>query len=124
MKAHQIRYTGTLDYCDGIQLFTAEDGGGGNYVAALVSIGKDADQYLVVGCEPESLGRFRSGAIDLKTLMKQSGKQGWYLADVTDFGKAFGISPQPGTVIPKNLLPDDGMYLDEIQPDDKMAAAV
>jgi len=118
MKAHEIRYTETLDYCDGIQLFTAEDATGGNYVAALVGLGEEADQYVVVGCEPENLGIFRSGAIDLKTLMERSAKRGWYLADVADFGVPFSMSLQPGTVIPKNLLPGDGMYLDEIQPDD------
>lgn len=124
MKGHQIRYTETLDYCDGIQLFAAADADGGDYLAALVSVGKETDQYLVVGCQPESLLMFRSEAIDLKGLLEGSAKQGWYLADVTDFGETFSISRQPGTVIPDNLLPDGGMYLDEIQPDDKIAAVV
>ena len=124
MKAPEIRYTETLDYCDGIQLFAAEDATGGSYVAALVGLSEQADQYLVVGCEPENLRIFRSGAIDLKTLMERSAEQGWYIADVTDFGVPFSMSQQPGTVIPKNLLPDDGMYLDEIQPDDDVAAVV
>ena len=121
MKAHQIRYTETLDYCDGILLFVAEDSLGGNYLAALAEVGKEADRYLVVGCAAESLRMFRSGATDLKTLMEQSAKQGWYLADVTGFDKPFSIRSQPGYVIPKSLLPDAGMYLDEIPPDDDMA---
>ena len=120
MKAHEIRYTETLDYCDGIQLFAAEGVGGGSYVGVLVAVGKEADRYLVVGCEPESLAMLRSGAIDLKRLMEESARQGWYLADVTGFGKAFSISPQPGTAIPKILLPGDGMYLEEVGHDDKM----
>ena len=111
MKTLEIRHTETLDYCDGVQLFAAEDATGGGYVAALVSIGIEADQYLVVGCKPEDLLALRMGAMDLKSLMEQSAKRGWYLADVTDFGKAFGISPQPGTAIPKNLLPGDGLHL-------------
>ena len=124
MKAHEIRYTETLDYCDGIQLFAAEGVEGGNYVGVLVAVGKEADRYLVVGCEPESLAMLRSGAIDLKRLMAESAKQGWYLADVIAFDEAFGISRQPGIAIPENMIPDAGMYLDEIKPDDKMAAAV
>ena len=124
MIARDIHYIETLDYCDGIQLFVACDSSGGNYVAALVGLGKEADQYLVVGCESEDLRMFRSGAIDLKWLMEQSAKHAWYLADVTDFGAPLSITQQPGTVIPKNLMPDDGMYLDEIQPNDNIAAVV
>ena len=111
MKEHQIRYTETLDYCDSIQLFAAVDASAGDYVAALVRVGKEADQYLVVGCQPEGLLMFRSGAIDLKGLLEESAKQGWYLADVTDFGETFSISRQPGTVMPDNLLPDARMYV-------------
>lgn len=124
MKAHKIRYTETLDYCDGVQLFAAADADGGDYVAALVGVGEDADQYLVVGCQRERLGMFRSGAIDLKGLMEESAEQGWYLAEVRDFGESFSIGRQPGTVIPDNLPPAAGMYLDEIQPDGKIAAVV
>lgn len=118
MKTLEIRHAETLDYCDGVQLFAAEDATGGSHVAALVNIGMESDRYLVVGCEPDDLLAFRMGAIDLKTLMEQSAKRGWYLADVTDFGKTFGITPQPGVAIPKDLLPGDGMYLDEIGPSD------
>ena len=96
MKEHQIRYMETLDYCDGIQLFAAADTDGGDYVAALVSVGKEGDQYLVVGCQQERLGMFRLGDIDLRSLLAESAKQGWYLADVTDFGEAFSVSRQPG----------------------------
>ena len=124
MKARDIRYTETLDYCDGIQLFAAEDSTGGKYLAALVGLGEESDRYLVVDCDPENLRAFRSGVIDLKSLMEQSAKQAWYFADVTDFGVPFSINQQPGTVIPENLLPDGGMYLDDIRPDDNVAAAV
>jgi hypothetical protein len=124
MKARDIRYTETLDYCDGIQLFSAEDATGGKYLAALVGLGEKSDRYLVVGCDPGNLRAFRSGGIDLKSLMERSAKQAWYFADVTDFGVPFSINQQPGTVIPENLLPDGGMYLDDIRPDDDVAAAV
>ena len=124
MKARNVSYTETLDYCDGVQLFAAKDATGGNYVAALVNVGAEADQYLVVCCEPEALYSFRSGDIDLKRLMEQSATQGWYLADVEGFGTPFSIIQQQGTVIPQNLLPDHGMYLDENQSDDNVAVVV
>ncbi len=124
MNAIDIRYTGTLDYCDGIQLFAAEDAKGGSYVAALVDVSQEADRYLVVGCGPEHFLSFRSGDIDLKSLMEQSARQGWYLADVKDFCVPFSITQQPGTVIPDDLLPEHGMYLDENQPDDDVAVVV
>ncbi len=122
MKTHEIHYTLTLDYCDGIQLFAAEDGAGGSYIAALVEIGKKADQYLVVECESENLLMFRSGAIDLRSMMQQSAKHGWYLADVASFTEPFRVIPQKGTDIPDELLPGDGLYLDEIRDDSEKSA--
>ena len=112
MKTHEIRHTTTLDYCDGVQLFAAEDAAGNGYLAALVGVGRKADQYLIVGCETDALLTFLAGADDLKSLMRQSAKQGWYLADVNDFGEPFPIIPQVGTVIPEKLLPGAGFYLD------------
>ena len=112
MKAHQIHYAETLDYCDGVQLFAAEDAAGNDYIAALVGVGRKADQYLIVACETEALLTFLAGTADLESLMRQSAKQGWYLADVNDFGEPFPIIPQVGTVIPEKLLPGAGFYLD------------
>ncbi len=124
MKAREIRHTETLDYCDGIQLFAAEDAVGNSYVAALVGVGQKADQYLVVGCEPQNLLMLGTGATDLKSLIQQSAKQGWYLANVSDFGEPFYLNPQAGTVIPDRLLPGAGFYFDEIQGGDQKSAAV
>ena len=112
MKTHEIRYAATLDYCDGVQLFVAEDAVDNNYVAALTSVGGAADQYLVVGCEPENLLMFHAGATDLKNLMQQSAEQGWYIADIASFGEPFLITQQEGTSIPDELLPVAGFYLD------------
>ena len=112
MEMLEIRHTKTLDYCDGVQLFAAEDAAGNVYVAALVGFGQKADQYLVVGCESEALLSFRAGGTDLRSLMQRSAKQGWYIGGVTDFGEPFRIVPQAGTVIPEKLLPGTGLYLD------------
>ena len=110
MIIERIRYTRTLDYNDGIQLFEAKDPIGGIYVAALLATGEDADTYLLVGCEPEQLRLFTNGGTDLRDLMKNSAIYGWYLADVTDFDEPLKVDVQHGDSIPDKYLPKPGLF--------------
>ena len=112
METREIRHIATLDYCDGVQLFAAEDDMGSSYVAALVSIGHKADRYLVVGCESKTLLAFRAGSTDLLSLFRHSSEQGWYIADVTGFDKPIRITHQEGISIPDEMMPGVGFYLD------------
>ena len=111
MKTDAIRYSETLDYCDGVQLFAADDGAGRRYIAVLVATGAASDRYLVTRCAGAQLHRLQSGGVDLKTLLLQSAQGGWYLADVTDFGKPIALSRRWTTAIPDAFLPAAGFYL-------------
>ena len=117
MKTDAIRYSETLDYCDGVQLFAADDGAGRRYIAVLVATGAASDQYLVARCAGDQLRRFQSGGVDLKALLLQSAREGWYLADITDFGEPIALGRRRTAPIPDVFLPAAGFYLaDTMQP--------
>ena len=124
MKTDAIRYSETLDYCDGIQLFAAYDPAGRLHIAVLVATGAASDRYLVAPCAMPQLRRFQSGAIDLKTLLRQSAKAGWHLADVTDFGKPIDLRRRRTTPVPDDFLPAAGFYLADTPPPFRRTAPV
>ena len=111
MKPHETRYTKTLDYYDGIQLFQAEDTTGATYIAALLEVGESADRYLAVKCSSYNLRMFKTGLTDLRRLFEKSAEDGWYLADLSSLDTPLSMTPQPGKVIPDELLPGPGLYL-------------
>jgi hypothetical protein len=75
-----VRPTATLYYYDGPQLFEACDAVGGNYIAVMVEPHGGQDQYLVAEVEPERLRQFRSGTLDLRSLLTERGEDEWFLA--------------------------------------------
>ena len=117
MIKKQITYERTIEYYEGIQLFEARDPIGGTYVASYLGSDGPADKYLLVGCEPEKLGQFRNGSIDLKTLMGMSAKHGWCVADVTDFDEPFDFAPEDSDEIPDDILPKPGGFIAGVEVD-------
>ena len=92
-----VELTSILLYYDGVQIFEGRDPIGGHYVGILVDAMADGDRYLVTGVAPSRLRDFRSGAIDLRTLLLDSSANGWYMAKVTDdFATPFQLEPQQG----------------------------
>lgn len=108
----QIHYSSTLFYYDGPQVFDARDAIGGHYVAVAVPAGEGQDRYLLRGVAPEALGLFRSGRMDLRSLLLNSSEEDWYLA-------TFGANPDEslrlesqGSSQPKSAwLPNPGFFL-------------
>ena len=105
-----IRYTTTLFEYDGPQLFEARDDEGGQYLALLVASEDGPDRYLVVQVAPERLRQFRAGALELKPLMAEAGKDQWYLATTTNLDQPLAIEPQR-MPLDERLLPDEGFAL-------------
>ena len=109
MKIDEIRYTRTLDYCDGILIFEARDPIGGTYVASCLNFAEGGDRYLVAGCRPELLRQFRLGEVDLRQLLAESAVNGWYIADFLGPRRPLDIVEAiEGDAIPDNLLPQPG----------------
>lgn len=114
-----ILHTATLLYYDGAQIFEGRDLIGGHYVATLIDDANGADVYAVVGVSPESLRRFRGGAIDLKSLMLEAPDEQWYIAQ-PEGGEGVPIRLQPKTspLAESDFLPDDGLVLYDDSIDD------
>lgn len=107
-----VLHTATLFYYDGPQIFEARDSIGGHYVVALLGgLHEGKDHYLVVGVAPERLRQFRSGRLDLRSLMVESGKEEWYLAATNDLSQPLAIEPQPTRLADSDFLPEDGLVL-------------
>ena len=109
---NEVRYSSTLLYYDGIQLFEARDAIGGHYLAMLLDQSTDVDQYLVVGVNPEKLDRFRLGEFDLRSLILDLGREVWYLTTIAnDLGHTLRLTSQSDPLQDSSLLPDEGFFL-------------
>lgn len=107
-----VRHTDTLVHYDGVQVFEGRDSAGGRYVGVMVDGGDGADRYLVTGVASERLRRFRSGALDLRSMLLEAGRDGWYFADVSDdFQVPLRLMPQDGSLEGRDFLPDEGFVL-------------
>ena len=107
-----VKLTEILDYYDGIQLFAARDAIGGHYVCDMIDTVGDFDRYMVVGVRPERLDEFRTGGVDLRTLLLESPDGEWFIT-VAD-----GTIEDPLTLVPQReplaeteYLPEEGFFL-------------
>ena len=114
-----IRHTSTLFYYDGPQVFEARDAIGGHYIAVLApSNGRD-DRYLVAGVDPERLRQFRSGVLDLRSLLVESDEEVRYLATAEHgLDHPLTLERLPGSLVDDGLLPDSDFVLHDRPADD------
>ena len=117
----KIRHTKTLFYYDGPQVFEAHDAIGGHYVAVMVESDNQNERYLVAGVPPEQLREFRSGALDLRSLLIQSDEEERYLATVdTDLDHPLVLNNLSTTLMDSGFLPDAGFVLHDRSSDDSV----
>ncbi|MCY4557335.1 MAG: hypothetical protein OXF79_13350 [Chloroflexi bacterium] len=103
-----------LDYYDGIQIFTATDEIGGNYLATMVGTVGDHGRYLVTGVSPSNLRRFRCGEIDLRTLLLASPPHERFTTVASGkFSDALSLTAIGQPLEYNSLLPDEGFFLEE-----------
>ena len=101
-------------YYDGVQVFEGEDDRGSRCLGAMIDSEADADRYLVTGVSLEHLRDLRSGTRDLRTVLLESSREGWYLARVGDnFAAPFVLERQKGALLDHDYLPEDGFLLAE-----------
>ena len=74
-----IKLTEVLDYYDGIEVFAAQDASGSPYIALAIDPVGGLERYVVTGTVPERLQQFRSGVLDLRTLLLEAPGGEWYL---------------------------------------------
>lgn len=107
-----IQHIQTLFYYDGPQVFEARDAIGGHYVAVMVEPENQHDRYLVTGVAPEKLREFRSGKLDLRSLMLEGGDEAWHLATIEEgLDSPLRLLRQATSLLASGFLPDAGFLL-------------
>ena len=107
-----IRYTETLFYYDGPQVFVARDSIGGHYIAVAVEGDGGEDKYLLAGVAPERLWQFRAGFLDLRKLILEGEDGEWFIATAPQgLEEPLVAIRQDGRLEDSGLLPEDGFVL-------------
>jgi hypothetical protein len=110
-----IRHTATLYYYDGPQVFEASDGIGGQYIGVMVDPDGSQDQYLVARVEPARLRQFRSGTLDLRSLLTERGENEWFLAKTNGgLDAPLTLQPQASPLTTSSYLPEAGFLLHDL----------
>ena len=116
-----IRHTNTLFYYDGPQVFEARDSIGGHYVAVMVGSDSLNERCLVAGIAPERLRQFRTGVLDLRSLLIESDEEEQYLATVAaglDYPLVLDHLRTP--LLDSGFLPDAGFVLHDRPSDESV----
>jgi hypothetical protein len=109
-----IHYKETLFWYDCVQVFSAMDAIGGNYLSVLIAGNEAEDNYLAVGVSPESLRYFKSGKLELRDLILGREYPDWYTVKLEgDFSVDLKLESQTGE-IPEELIPAEGFYLSAV----------
>lgn len=118
MKA--IKLTEVLLYYDGVQVFAGQDTIGGHYVGVGIGPGIVTNRYMVTGAAPERLRQFRSGLLDLRTLLLESPEGEWFITVDKEGGDTpLFLEPQSGLVGECDCLPGPNFTLDDSPIDDR-----
>ena len=117
-----IVHHSTLFYYDGPHVFEARDAIGGHYIAVMVgpeppraarnAMREQGERYLVAGVAPDRLRLFRSGDIDLKSLLLESVPDEHYLAAVESaIDQPLRLKRLRTPLADSDFLPDPGFLL-------------
>lgn len=110
-----VKPTAILDYYDGALVFEARDALGGHYIGSAIKPEGGWDRFVVTGARPERLREFRSGVLDLRTLLLEAPGGEWYIAlTYGDLGESVGLERQEGSIADaEDFLPLEGYTLDD-----------
>ena len=107
-----IRHTETLYYYDGPQIFIAKDNDNARYIVVCVDSGYIGDTFLVSKVSYERIVHFRTGLIDLRTLLVDSSKDGWFIGKhERGCDQEIILEQQRGPIKDNQYLPDSGFFL-------------
>lgn len=116
-----VKAANILYYYDGPQVIEARDTIGGHYIAVMVAAEYNHDRYLVAGVDPERLRQFRSGMLDLRTLLTKSDTDEWFIGSApVGPDQHMALHAQHTPLAHSDLLPDEGFVLHN-QPSDDLA---
>ncbi len=103
-----------LDYYDGIQIFTASDEIGGQYIGTMVGTEGAHGRYLITGVSPANLHLFRCGEMDLRTLLLESPIYERFITVASGkFSDPLSLTAVEEPLEQSSLLPEEGFFLEE-----------
>ena len=122
-----VRHKRTLFYYEGPQVFEARDCTGGHYVAVMLpdkaplfdhSPREGAVRYLIAGVSADRLHRFRTGRMDLRSLLLHTDQSGFHIARVkNDSSDILELEDLPTDMCPASYFPMSGFVLDDHPPE-------
>ena len=102
-----------LDYYDGIQIFTANDDIGGQYICTMVGTEGDHGRYLIAGVSLANLHLFRCGEMDLRTLLLESPPYERFTTIASGtFSDSLNLTALEEPLEHSSLLPQKGFFLE------------
>lgn len=107
----KIDLTDVLVYYDGVQVFAGRDSGGGQYIGVGIGPEVTTNRYLVTGATSERLGQFRSGRVDLRTLLLEAPGGRWYLTTDEGGDAPLTLLPQDEDIAQCDYLPGPDFVL-------------
>ncbi len=111
--------TETLVYHDGVAVFAGQDSIGGNYVGVVIDTIDALDRYVVTGVSPARLRQFRSGMVDLRSLLLEAPNGEWFITQADGApGEPLVLEPQIGLLSDMSFLPEEGFLLEDVAVDD------
>ncbi len=112
-----------LDYYDGIQIFTANDDIGGQYICTMVGTEGDYGRYLIAGVSPANLHLFRCGEMDLRTLLLESPPYERFITIASGtFSDSLNLTALKESLEHSSLLPQKGFFLEEEPIEDQLVS--
>lgn len=118
----QIKHKATLLYYDGPELIEAQDQIGGSYIGLALDSDTNVFKFLVVGVQPTILRQLRRGEMDLRSLILDSEKFGWYMCETNNIEDPINLEEQNVESIPDSLLPNKNVFVNA--PQDKQNFAM
>ena len=109
-----VTHVSTLFYYDGPQVFEARDADGIPYIGVMIPPSDTSqERYLAVAVTLSRLRKFRDGRLDLRSLVLESARDGWYLAtEGPNPGGPLDIEAQSTPLAEEGtLLPAKGFFL-------------
>ncbi len=112
-----ITHHTTLFYYDSPQVFEARDALGGHYIATSCCDENEVERFVVAKVEPDRLRLFRTGRIDLLSLLLERLGAMWYLtAAGAEIGSSIPLEAQSTPLEESAFLPDPGFVLSYLPP--------
>ncbi len=103
-----------LDYYDGVQIFTASDAIGGQYIGTMIGTEGDHGRYLITGVSPAHLHLFRCGEMDLRALLLASPIYERFITVASgEFSDPLSLTALEEPLEQSSLLPAEGFFLEE-----------